>query len=388
MTIWTIKKGMERRFLAGHPWVYSNELTESPKGIKPGAEIELRDARGQFLALGFGNPSSLISFRAITRKKEPVADVVRKRLREAWEFRKSLTSYQSFRWVHAEADHFPGLVLDYYSTAQGGVLAAQLNTAASESLLPMILELAPHRTTILHRSANVRKLEGLDVREAEVLGAKDIGAVQIEPGIELHADLVNGQKTGLFLDQLQNIDLVARLLQNWGKKKAPRILDLCCYVGQWSAILARRFPGAEVTAFDASKTALEFARKNVPGKFTAVQGDIMDDLVKFKDESFDLVICDPPALIKNRKDIAAGARGYAKINAESLRILAPGGAIVSCSCSGLLDETEFQNALARAAQKSGREVRWIGRGGFSVDHPKLAEFSEGSYLKVWVGARN
>jgi 23S rRNA (cytosine1962-C5)-methyltransferase len=228
------------------------------------------------------------------------------------------------------------------------------------------------------------KISGVDFKNVSIW----VASYEFKP-LEFVTDLVDGQKTGFFLDQSENIRMAATRIfpQAWGKK--IRILDLCCYVGQWSTHLVKRYRDAgievEVVAFDASAKALELAKKNIGDRCTTVQGDVLKDLTQFADQSFDLVISDPPALIKGRKDIPAGIHAYLQLNTQVFRIVRKGGAVVCCSCSALLEEGEFQKALSKAARRNQRTVRWIGRGAQAADHPMLAEFPEGQYLKAWVG---
>jgi len=182
------------------------------------------------------------------------------------------------------------------------------------------------------------------------------------------------------------------LAQATGRRRL-RMVDLCCYVGQWGAQITRFFAKrgieVEVTLVDASKAALAQAEQNARGagaaQVVSVCGNVLQDLGQFSDRSFDLVISDPPALIKNRKDIPVGTHAYLQLHTQAARLVADRGAWVACSCSGLLEEEAFGETLAKAARRQGRHFSWISRGGQSPDHPILAEFPEGRYLKAWIG---
>lgn len=424
--IWRLRKGADRRFRSGHPWVYSNELMESPKGIEPGELIELHDAGGEFLARGFGNSHSLIAFRALTRSAsvDPVSqEELFATLKRALRLRQSAgLGAGSFRLCFGEADGLPGLVIDLFRMGQdprssGLTFVVQAHSAGADRLLPQlmgVLELLANdlrkgswsqASVVLRNDLGVRKLEGLAEEAPRVL-KKASGSV-LEPAeiwvqsvlgselIPFEVDLVEGQKTGFFLDQFANIQLAALRLKGLaqaGSARSFRILDLCCYVGQWGAQLARVFREAgvsvDVVAVDASSQALEFARKNIEkqgAKVTTHRGDVLKDLGSLEPKSFDVVICDPPAFIKNRKDIPAGTRAYGQLTQQALRLIRPGGGVVCCSCSGLLEEEVFVQVLAKAAQKAERSIRWVGKGTQSPDHPMLPEFPEGRYLKCWIG---
>lgn len=426
LPIWRLRAKADRRFRSGHPWVYSNELQESPKGIEPGALVELHDAAGIFLARGFGNPSSLIAFRALSRDAADLVDgagldeVLIAKLRSAQEARHALgLANVSYRLCFGEADWLPGLVIDRYLLSQGEqVLVVQPHSAGMDracanivGILKAVSDPALWEKTaiVLRRDMSVRKLEGLTEAESEVLksvSGLDLANVKIRIAssqglsgqgsapIELSTDLAGGQKTGFFLDQAANVQLAAQKFRDLPTAEAGkiRILDLCCYVGQWGAQLTAMFRArglaVEVVAVDASAQALERARTNIEaqgGKCTPLKTDVLKGLGELPDRSFDLVICDPPALIKGRKDVPAGTHAYLTLNTQVFRLVRRGGGVVSCSCSALLEEEEFVKTLSKAAYRNRASVRWIARGSQAPDHPMLLEFPEGRYLKSWFG---
>lgn len=213
--------------------------------------------------------------------------------------------------------------------------------------------------------------------------------------VDFTADLAAGQKTGFFLDQSRNLalteDFVAALAR-FRPGRPLRILDLFCYVGQWGGRLARALAlagaGADVTAVDASASALALAQENIAalgGAVRTLRLDIIESMDGLEPAAFDIVICDPPALARRKKDLHKAVRAYQKINREALLRVAPGGLIVTCSCSGLLAEEQFLELLGHAAFQARRSVRWVARGGQGPDHPVLANFPEGRYLKCWLG---
>lgn len=424
--IWQLRSGADKRFKSGHPWVYSNELSSSPKGVEPGAPVELRDASGKFLARGYGNPHSLIAFRAMTRDEkiaEPcAAEAILETLLSAARLRTSLgLAPFSHRLSFGEADDLPGLVIDRYRLDAGQVFVVQAHTAGANRWMPQIAQILEKYVTwfakqnagepdwnatgiVIRNDLSVRKLEGLEEETPRVLKelkGSDLAraTIRVRPSIEggdpvlFDVDLVQGQKTGFFLDQAANIQLAAIRLAHLKPQGAKlRILDLCCYVGQWGTQLARAFKAmgldVEVVAVDASQGALDLARKNVErqgARCETVKGDVLRDLEKMEGGGFDLVVSDPPALIKGRKDIPAGTHAYLQLNTQVFRLIRAGGAVVSCSCSALLEEDEFLKALSKAAYRNRRKVRWAARGSQSADHPMLIEFPEGRYLKCWIG---
>lgn len=423
-TIWKLKKGLDRRFKSGHPWVYSNELQGSPKGVEPGSKVELQGPGGEFLAYGYGNPQSLIAFREITRAAEDAdwdtPQKLTEKLKKQWQERVSLgLEASSFRWIYGEADFLPGLVIDRYrlrtAEVKGGeeVLVLQAHAAGADRLISKLIEclgvIRPQAAIVVRNDLTHRKLEGLKATDTVIaktfLGLNETQAIELLKNAEIivrdtgdglvafRTDLFEGQKTGFFLDQIDNIRLTAQILKKADLPKTVRILDLCCYVGQWSAQLTKflreKGHSVEVTLVDASDKALAFAKKNVETEraqsVTVLKGNVLKDLGDLKSQSYDIVICDPPALITGRKDIPQGKHAYLKLNDEAIRLTAPRGFLVSCSCSQLLTDEDLVAAITKAAHRQNRVFRGITRGVQALDHPLRLEFTEGRYLKAWIG---
>ncbi len=429
MKIWRVKKGSDIRVRSGHPWVFSNELMESPKGIQAGEEIELHDMKGHFLARGYGNPASLIAFRAMVFESHQVApcsvESVVNKLIKSWKNRHLLGFTTSFRLCFSEADFLPGLIIDRYLTRKNGknyqVFSYQLLTAGMdrvfkdwENIFLQIVEKSVEagysdinwsQTIILSRNdANIRKLEGLEVaqpaqQKAVVdidLGDFDLHVQSVwNAGEELvfYVNLIEGQKTGFFLDQTHNIKLLIEALRprlKFLSGRKVRLIDLCCYMGQWSAHIVHFLKShnveAEVTLVDVSELALKMAQKNLEQfkntQVKVIKTDVLEGLGIFADSSFDIVISDPPAFVKNKRDIETGLHGYMKLNQQAFRIADHSGLVVSCTCSGLVQMTDFKNSLRKSATRSGKKVKIVCEGGLGWDHPQLVQFPEGQYLKM------
>ncbi|MCB0348917.1 MAG: class I SAM-dependent rRNA methyltransferase [Bdellovibrionales bacterium] len=406
MKVWTLSKDAHKRFKYLHPWIFSNELNHSPKGIEPGALLELHDSSGDFLAYGYGHPNSLICFRVLSRQKTEVPDHkwALKKLIHAQQLR-TLTGVDkaSYRLIFSEADGIPGLIIDRFITNnQSSVFVIQPHTAGADTLLPMITEALhifakehlqiPSYSFVVAKNSTSRTLEGLEVEGKElVFGDADLENQEIllrhqDTTIKVYADLLHGQKTGFFLDQQQNVNHILPLLKGM-KQKTVRILDICCYVGQWSSHLAHYFKQLGIETHcdlaDSSASALDLAYKNVSqysNNVQAIKMDVMQDWGKIHGQ-YDIIICDPPAFVKKKKDLVLGLKAYTKLNKESMFRLASNGMYITCSCSGLVNEEDFSNAIARAHQLSQKNLQWIYKGGHSPDHPWLLEFSQGYYLK-------
>lgn len=429
MTVWRLRAGADKRIRSGHPWVFSNELSVSPKGLPAGSAVELQDAKGQFVARGYGNPHSLIAFRALSFSSQELTptsfDFLHQKVLNAWEVRRVAGFRGSFRLAFGESDYIPGLVLDYYLVEQNGqraqVFVAQLVTAGmnealkeAEEFFKQLTDKAKARgfsefswentAVVLRNDVNIRKLEGMNVeppRMIKDIPGMDLSNVQIllnaasdEGVIAMSCDLKEGQKTGFFLDQTHNIFLAVNLFKKWAQTQTPRkirVLDLCCYVGHWSTQIARALKSqgfeVEVSLVDVSKTALAFAKTNAEREGAEVivhTLDVAEGLGDLPSSHYDIIIADPPAFIKSKKDIPIGKHAYLKMNTHAFRMVKKGGFVASCSCSGLLEEEEFRDAIRKASLRNYSEVRSLLRGGHAADHPTLMQFPEGFYLKMYV----
>jgi 23S rRNA (cytosine1962-C5)-methyltransferase len=430
---WKIKKGHDFRIRARHPWVFSNELLDSPKGILPGEEIELQDMQGHFLARGYGNPHSLISFRAMSfNSKENFSmrpEFLAGRLLQAWKFRFIAGFRKSFRICFSEADQMPGLILDRYIFTKNGVTSQvfsyQLLTSGMDSafqkdrnwelILSQLTAAAQaagysgvswDNTFVLQRNdVNIRKLEGLQIEEPQLLraaGDETLTEIEIEIQNALNPDeslffsvnLPEGQKTGFFLDQSFNMKLLLGHLRNQKellKGKKLKILDLCCYMGQWSAQIAKNLQSwgieSEVHLVDVSELALEKAKQNVASYSAGIfsyKVDVLSlaEVPELAQQKFDIVISDPPAFVKNKKDLHPGLHAYTKLNTQAFKMCNPGAVVVSCTCSGAVQLEDFKEALRKSILKSGVNARCLAFGGQGWDHPNLMSFLEGYYLKM------
>lgn len=431
MKIWKLKKGHDIRLRAHHPWVFSNELLDSPKSIKAGEAIEIQDIKGQFLARGYGNPHSLISFRALSffsEDENPLdIDHLVQKLFKAWKLRSEMGFSLSFRVCFSEADELPGLIFDRYVFTNNNkfyqVFSYQLLTSGMdavfkyenqgqlifEKLVQLIIsagisQILWKETILLQRNdVNIRKLEGLLPEEPVILKNDDSlllenisievqNVLNPEEKIYFKVNLIEGQKTGFFLDQTFNMKLLLDYLCQKKisfKGRKVKILDLCCYMGQWSVQIVHNLKqwgiDCEVHLVDVSDLALKKASENLEAyqiKVNTYKMDVLEGLNNFQKNEFDIVISDPPAFVKNKKDLHPGLHAYFKLNAQAFRICCEDGVVVSCTCSGLVQIEDFREALRKAILRSGKTAKCILFGGQGWDHPTLMTFPEGFYLKM------
>ncbi|OAN55193.1 SAM-dependent methyltransferase [Paramagnetospirillum marisnigri] len=379
-----LAKGRSKRLRAGHPWVFSNEIemTAEAKALPPGTPVTLVDAGGERLGVASFNPHSLIAGRVLSRRPDDTidADFLAARLRAALALRDTLFDAPYYRLVHSEADLLPGLIVDRY----GDVLAVQTNTAGMERLLPDLSQaldavLSP-RAVVLVNDSPVRKLEGLEP-ENRLLSGEITGPVElVENGCRFVADLVDGQKTGWFFDQRDNRAFVARLA------KGRRVLDVYTYAGGF-AIQAAMAGASEVLAVDRSDASLALAQASAAlngvtiATARAEAFAEMERLAAAK-ERFGVVVADPPAFVKSRKDLGAGAKGYRKMARLAAALVEPGGFLFCASCSHHMPVEMFAEEIAHGLHQAGRTGRILRLAGAAPDHPVHPQLPESAYLKA------
>lgn len=380
-----LKKGEDRRLRAGHLWIFSNEVDvqRSPlTGFTAGNLVRVEAAGGRPLGLAYVNPRSLIAARLLTHGKAlpDFNALLRRRLRTALALRERLFEQPYYRLVFGESDLLPGLVVDRY----GDVLVVQIATAGMEARREAIIEaltaeFAP-AGILVQNQLPMRELEGLPVGEAEVIGKLPDTLKVIENGLEFAVNVAGGQKTGWFFDQRDNRARLKRYV------KDRRVLDLFSYAGGWG-VSAKAWGASEVLCVDASGPAIEMAQANAAlngEKITTRVQDAFQALAELREagEKFDVVIVDPPAFIKRRKDFRAGLAGYQRLNQAALQVTAQDGILVSCSCSHHLGEQELLNVIQRSARHVDRYAQLLEWGHQAVDHPEHPAIPETRYLKA------
>lgn len=381
----TLLPGHEKRARHGHPWIYSNEIQmdAAAKALPPGTLVTIVTADGTQIAAATFNPHTLIAGRVLTREAGSHIhdEFVRRRVRRALDIRERLFPRPFYRLIHAEADGLPGLVVDRY----GDVLVAQVNTAGMALLWPSVLQaleslLAP-RAVVLRGDSPARTQEGLPLG-VEVAVGEITGPVEIEEnGGRFPVDVLGGQKTGWFFDQRDNRAWVARLAQD------QRVLDCYSYGGGF-AVAAALGGAKSVLALDRSEAALAAgteaaARSGVEAICSFKRAEVFAELEGRANggERWEVVIADPPAFVKSRKDLASGTRGYRKLARLSAQVTAPGGYLFIASCSHNVDLPAFSEQVARGLADAGRSGRILRTGGAGPDHPVHPLLPESAYLK-------
>lgn len=383
--VFTIRlaSGKEARIQAGHPWIYRGEIVRVDDEGEPGAIAHVRDSRGRFLGQAMVNLKSQIAGRLLTRQEEPI-DVVffERRIREAVSrCGRSMHGEDACRLIFGEADHLPGLILDRY----GDLLVIQILTAGMERLREMILGVVngviQPRAVYERNDAPPRKLEGLGLRKGYAWGEGETGIWIREGDLNFFVEVAEGQKTGFFLDQRENRQVVKRL------SEGREVLDCFCYSGGFG-LSAAAGGAASVVGVDLSAEAIAWAersaeRSGYSSRCTFTVGNAFDALRAFDREGrrFGMVILDPPAFTKGKEALAGALRGYKEINLRAMKLLAPGGILVTCSCSYHVDAATFLETLRAASADAGREFHLLELRTQASDHPVLLAARETQYLK-------
>lgn len=386
MTTAFLKKKIKKRIEKGHPWVYRNEIERIEGEYQPGDIIEVYNHKSKFIGKGYINPSSLIMIRILTRdiSEEINEEFFVSRITRAWEYRKKLINTDSCRVIFGEADGLPGLIVDKFND----YLSVQVLTFGMEQfkdLIVKILDRVIGPEGIFERNDNsVRRLEGLEESKGYLQGFFEPHTIINENGIRMFVDIENGQKTGYFLDQRENRLAIKDIV------KDATVLDCFCHTGSFS-LHAAYFGAKHVTAIDISEHAIETAEKNVrlnnlEGKIDFVCANAFDLLREMQKEGklFDVVILDPPAFTKSAKKIESAYRGYKEINLRGLKLVKPGGYLVTASCSHYMYPDLFRKMLGEAALDAKKTIREVEYRTQAKDHPYLWGFDESRYLKFFI----
>ena len=380
-------KGDARAIRHGFPWVYANEVVTDrrTKGLSAGSIAILEDAERRPMGLVAVNPNSKIFCRMLSRDVDVPVDAAwfERMIGAALQHRETLYAEPNYRLVHAEADGMPGVVIDRF----GDVAVVQPNAAWADVMIEMLVDalvkVTGVGTVIMNGTGRARSLEGLQERTDVLRGQAPTAPIPVEMnGATYMADVMGGQKTGIFFDQRPNHAFAANL------SKGARVLDVFSHVGGFG-LAALANGAASVLAVDGSAPALELAQAGadamgVSDKFQTRRGDAFATLEALAEEGaqFDVVICDPPAFAPGRKSLDAGLRAYERVARLAAGLVKDGGYLGVCSCSHAADLTKFRNASARGIGRAGKRSQVIYTGFAGPDHPLLPHLAESGYLKA------
>jgi 23S rRNA (cytosine1962-C5)-methyltransferase len=380
-----LKRNEDRRLQAGHLWVFSNEvdIQQTPlTKFDSGALVRVIAHNDRALGLAYVNPQALICARLLGTWTLPDASWFAGRIGHALTIRERLYAQPYYRLVYGESDGLPGLVIDRF----GATCVVQIATAGMErhkdAIRQALVEVLNPEALLFKNDSGVRAMEGLAPYVEYAVGHA-AGTVQvIEDGLQFSAPLLDGQKTGWFFDQAANRRALGKYI-----RPGARVLDVFSYVGAWG-VRAARSGASEVWCVDSSAPALELAASNAGRNGLTVRtrkGDAFDVLEELIAEQarFDVVVLDPPAFAKRKKDLPKAQGAYRRLNQLALQLMAPEGILVSCSCSYHLSAGELQDAVAKAARGAAKQVQILESGGQAPDHPVHPAISETRYLKAY-----
>ncbi|UVE18073.1 class I SAM-dependent rRNA methyltransferase [Pseudomonas sp. LS44] len=381
-----LKANADRRLRAGHLWVYSNEIDVAATPLaafQAGDQAILEAAGGKPLGIVGISPNNLICARLLSRDLKHVFDksLLVHRINVALSLRERLFDQPCYRLVYGDSDLLPGLVVDRFFD----ILVVQIASATMErhkdEVLAALIQVLKPRGILLKNDSAARDAEGLERYVETVFGVVPEWVALEENGVKFEAPVVAGQKTGWFYDHRMNRARLAPYVQ--GK----RVLDLFSYIGGWG-VQAAAFGASEVMCVDGSAMALDGVERNaalngVAEKLVCVEGDVFEALKELKaaEERFDVIVADPPAFIKRKKDLKNGEAAYRRLNEQAMRLLNKDGILVSASCSMHLPEDDLQNILLSSARHLDRNIQLLERGGQGPDHPVHPAIAETRYIK-------
>ncbi|RPD38947.1 class I SAM-dependent rRNA methyltransferase [Chitinophaga barathri] len=386
MTKVFLKKKIQNRVLLGHPWVFGNEVGQIEGEVNAGDTVDVFLHNGSFLGRGYINPQSQILVRLLTRdrKEEINEQFFLNRLQKAWDYRKKIGYVENCRLVFGEADELPALVIDKFND----YLVIQTLALGIDRWKPAIVDalnkIFSPKGIYERNDVPVRELEGLPQQKGFLSAPFDTNIILNENGLKFHVDIENGQKTGYFLDQQDNRREIKNIV------KGADVLEAFCYTGTFSCH-AGHYDAKSVLGLDISEHAVATARRNAElnnlqdiCKFQAVNA--FDQLKQWtkEEKKFDVVILDPPAFTKSRENIQKAITGYKEINLRGMKLLKPGGFLVTASCTNLVNPSMFLETIDMAAKDARKKLRQVTFQTQAQDHPILWNIENTTYLKFLV----
>lgn len=373
-----ISNRAKKRLKGKHPWIFSNEIVEKPE-VSAGEIVEIRDEQGHRIATGYYNPHTLIAVRILSYHQE---FDLHNRVAKALDFRRQHYKTLTYRWIYGESDGLPGLIVDRYSQT----LVAQILTAGMEKLrneiITSLVEFGSPDRILFRNDSSYRELEGLPKQVEWVYGDPVDQEIIEMDDLKFEVNYTEGQKTGFFLDQQTNRQRLSKYAHG------ERMLDVFSYSGGWS-LYGAKAGLKNITAVDSSADALKAASRNAElnnFNFNCIDQDafqFLREAYSSKDR-YDVIVLDPPAFCKSKRQLPEAVRGYREINVRAMKLLERDGVLFTCSCSQPVTPEIFVDILRQAAADSGRSFRMIELLLHPLDHPVLLQFPESLYLKCAV----
>jgi len=381
-----LRKKIGDRVVNGHPWIFGNELGDSEGAAEPGDIVEVYSYNGSFVGKGYINPASQIRIRLLTRDKSEVIDDLffYNRIKDAWEYRKLLGYVENCRLIFGEADQLPALIIDKfndYFVLQTLALGIEKWKGA---IIAAIQKIFSPKGIYERNDVPVRLLEGMQEIKGFLSDPFDTNIIINENGLQFHVDIENGQKTGYFLDQQDNRRAIEHVV------KGADVLEAFCYTGTFS-LHAAKYGAKSTLGLDISENAISVANRNAElngyshiCKFEAVNAfDVLKQWGK-DGKRYDTVILDPPAFTKSRENIQKAVTGYKEINLRAMKLIKPGGFLVTASCTNLVPPEMFLDIIGAAAKDGKRTMRQVEWRTQAADHPILFNVPSTQYLKFLV----
>jgi len=381
-----LRKKIGDRVINGHPWIFANELGDSEGDFEPGDIVEVYSYNGSFVGKGYINPASQIRIRLLTRDKQDEINAAffHKRILAAWEYRKQIGYIENCRLIFGEADEMPALIIDKFNDYFVIQTLALGMERWKGTIVEVLNSIFSPKGIYERNDVPVRELEGLAQQKGFLSAPFDTSIILNENGLKFHVDIVNGQKTGYFLDQQDNRRAIQHIV------KDADVLEAFCYTGTF-ALHAAHYGAKSVLGLDISDTAVTTARKNalLNGyeeicKFETVNAfDVLKQWVK-EGKRYDVVMLDPPAFTKSRENIQKAITGYKEINLRGMKLTKPGGFLVTASCTNLVDPELFLKTIDLAAKDAKRKIRQVTWQTQASDHPILWHVPNTEYLKFLI----
>ncbi len=381
-----LRKKISNRIAEGHPWVFGNEIGDEEGNYEPGDIVDVFSSNGSFVGKGYINPASQIKVRLLTRNQQEEIndDFFLNRIQKAWEYRKTLGYVENCRLIFGEADQMPALIIDKFNDYFVLQTLSLGMERWKDAIVKALNTIFKPKGIYERNDVPVRELEGMQQIKGFLSEPFDTNIIINENGLKFHVDIVNGQKTGYFLDQQDNRRAISQVV------KDADVLEAFCYTGTFS-MHAAHYGAKSVLGLDISETAVTTARKNAElngfsdiCKFSNVNAfDVLKQWVK-EGKRYDTVILDPPAFTKSRENIQKAVTGYKEINLRGMKLLKPGGFLVTASCTNLVPPELFLQIIemaAKDARKTLRQVSWLTQ---AADHPIVWNIPNTQYLKFLI----